>query len=129
MLCAESVMSWQGKLTEAEGELLGYYMWSLQFWSSAPTTSVTTYLQLHKFLTLGFLDASTWGCMSFASACALAEVHALHTRASKNVVLFPKWTKIVLTQAAPNGISDFGGCAFVCACRFVVLAGVIKMPM
>ena len=110
-------MCCQGKLSDAAGEILGYYMWSLQFWSSSPTTSATTYLQLHKFLSLDYLDASTWGCMSFASACALAEVHALRARLSRGAAVFPRWTKIVLSQAAPNGIADYGGCAFVCACR------------
>jgi len=108
-------------LSAAEGALLGFYMWSLQFWTSNPMASATTYLQLHKFLQLDHLDASTWGCISFASACALAEVHALHSRGngmSKDAShAFPTWTSIVFTQAAPNNIADFGGCALVCACR------------
>ena len=107
----------QGKLTEAEGSLLGYYMWALQHWSYNPTASTTTYLQLHKYLQLDHLDASTWGTMSFASACALAEVHALRARVPCGSAAFPRWAKIVLSQAAPNGIADYGGCAFICACR------------
>jgi hypothetical protein len=117
LLCCCDLTLEQGKLSQVEGELLGFYMWALQFWSSNPTASTTTYLQLHKFLQQECLDAGNWGCISFASACALAEVHALHYRASKNSSTFRPWNKIAFTQAAPNGIADFGGCAFVCSCR------------